>query len=216
MKKATRYDTSGLTEAQFESGSRKRVLKNLLGIKSKRQMDRIEALEQLRAMEELYGFYDKDHRFTAADICSIHEIWLGKIYEWAGQCRRVNVSKDGFPFAAANQIPRLMSELERGGLRKYTPCRFTSIEDISRGIAVVHTELVLIHPFREGNGRVARILSALMALQAGLPLLDFSVIKGKKRQEYFAAVRAGMDNNYEPMEKVFNAVISRTLRIQKG
>jgi len=28
-------------------------------------------------------------------------------------------------------------------------------------------ELILIHPFREGNGRIARFLSVLMALQAG-------------------------------------------------
>ena len=34
-----RYDTDQLTEVQFESGSRGRVLKNLLGICSKRIMD---------------------------------------------------------------------------------------------------------------------------------------------------------------------------------
>jgi len=43
-------------------------------------------------------------------------------------------------------------------------------------MAVVHVELVLIHPFRDGNGRVARILSILMGLQAGLPALDFGDI----------------------------------------
>lgn len=215
MKKFNRYDTSDLTEAQFEPGSGKRVLKNLLGIKSKREIDRVEALVQLPVMEELSGNYGKRHRFTAADIRGIHKTWLDKIYEWAGQYRRVHLSKDGFPFAAADQIPRLMSELERGALEKYSPCRFSAIKDIAKAIAIVHTELVLIHPFREGNGRVARILSALMALQAGLPSLDFSAIKGKKRQEYFSAVRAGMDNNYEPMEKIFTAVISRTLRTQK-
>jgi hypothetical protein len=41
MKKPSRYDTSTLIEAQFEPGSRGRVLKNLLGIKSKREMDRV-------------------------------------------------------------------------------------------------------------------------------------------------------------------------------
>ena len=45
-----RYDISGLVEAQFEPGSRHRVLKNLLGIKRKREMDRLEGLEQLRAL----------------------------------------------------------------------------------------------------------------------------------------------------------------------
>lgn len=215
MKQPNRYNISGLIEAQFEPGSHGRVLKNLLGIKSKREMDRVEAKEQLRALEELSGIYDADHIFTSADICRMHKIWLGKIYEWAGQYRQVNVSKGEFPFASAKQIPSLMSGFEKGPLKKYTPCRFSTHEDIARAIAIVHTEIVLIHPFREGNGRVARILSTLMALQAGLPPLDFRGIKGKKRQEYFAAVRAGLDNNYEPMGKIFNDVIRRTLRIQK-
>lgn len=215
MNKTNRYDTSGLTEVQFEPGSRGRVLKNLLGIKSKREMDRVEVREQLRALEELSNLYDADHRFTSADIYKMHRIWLGRIYEWAGQHRRVNVSKGEFPFAAAKQVPGLMAEFERGPLKKFTPCRFTDLEDVTRAIAIVHTEIVLIHPFREGNGRVARILSILMALQAGLPPLDFGGIKGKKREEYFAAVRAGLDNNYETMERIFNDVIRRTLRIQK-
>lgn len=78
-------------------------------------------------------------------------------------------------------------------------------------MAETHTELVLIHPFREGNGRVARVLSTLMALQAGMPLLDFSSIAEEKKQNYFTAVQAGLDKNYQPMEKIFSEIIERTL-----
>lgn len=38
-------------------------------------------------------------------------------------------------------------------------------------------------PFHEGNGRAARILAIRMALQAGLPSLDFSLIAEQKTQE---------------------------------
>jgi hypothetical protein len=55
MGKSGRYAIKGLDEAEFEPGSRDRVLKNLLGIKSKREMDRTEAREQLRAMEGFNG-----------------------------------------------------------------------------------------------------------------------------------------------------------------
>ena len=213
MKKGGHYDASGLVEAQFEPGSRGRVLRNLLGIKSRREMDQVEAQEQLRTLEELVRIYDQTHRFTAADVRRIHKIWLGSIYAWAGNYRQVNLSKGDFPFAAANQIPRLMIEFEKGPLRAYTPYRFTEMNEIARTIAVVHTELLLIHPFREGNGRVARLLAVLMALQAGLPPLDFGNIKGRKRQEYFRAVQAGLDRDYKPMEKVFSAVIRRTRRV---
>ena len=43
MAERKKDDVSGLTEAQYEPGSGKRVLKNLLGIKKKREMDRLEA-----------------------------------------------------------------------------------------------------------------------------------------------------------------------------
>jgi len=212
MRLQDKYDALGLPEAQFEPGSRGRVLKNLRGITSKREMDEAEAREQLRALRELMTIYGAHHRFTAADVCNIHKIWLGDIYEWAGKYRQVNVSKGGFLFAAANQVPHLMAEFEKGPLRKYTPCSFESHDEIAMALAAVHVELVLVHPFREGNGRVARMVAVLMALQAGLPLLDFSGVRGKKKTEYFSAVQAGMDRNYEPMAKVFSDVIRRTLR----
>jgi cell filamentation protein len=79
MKKTDKYDTSALIEAQFEPGSRGRVLKNKLGIKSKRWMDKVEREEQLRVIGKLAGIYDADHRFTATGICNIHKIWLGNV-----------------------------------------------------------------------------------------------------------------------------------------
>lgn len=69
-----------------------------------------------------------------------------------------------------------------------------------------------ITPIPEGNGRRGRLLSILMALQAGLPLLDFSEFEQERRQEYFAAVQHGMDRNYRPMEKVFSDVIIVSLQ----
>jgi cell filamentation protein len=209
---ADRYDVSGLVEAQFELGSRRRVLKNLLGIRRKREMDRVEGIEQLRALRELIKIYGKRHRFTAADICRIHRIWLKNIYAWAGKYRRVNLTKNNFTFAAASQVAGLMEELQKGPLREFTPCRFDTIEKIAKALAVVHTELVLIHPFRDGNGRAARLLATLMALQAELPPLDFGSLKGYRRKAYYGAIRAALDRDYKVMEDVFNGVIRRTLR----
>jgi cell filamentation protein len=77
MPRKDRYDTTDLDENQFEPGSSRRVLKNLLGITSKREMDRMEGREQVRVFEELAGLYDSDHRFTADDICRMHRLWLG-------------------------------------------------------------------------------------------------------------------------------------------
>jgi cell filamentation protein len=212
MKKSFRYRTEHLIEDQFEPGSRGRVLKNKLGITSAREMAKQEKKAQLRLFDELTDIYQSEHRFTAADICYIHKIWLGDIYEWAGRYRQVKMDKDGFPFAYPEQIPKLITEFEKGPLRQFTPCLFKSREEVIEALAVVHTELVLIHPFREGNGRVARMLAILMSLQAGLPPLDFGGLTGKKKKEYIEAIHAGFQGNYKPMEKIFEFVIRKTLR----
>lgn len=210
MTKSFRYRTSHLIEDQFEPGSRGRVLRNLLHIQRRREMDVLEVEKYALSLPVLMGMYTKNHCFTAADICRIHQIWLGDLYSWAGQYRQVNISKDGFPFTQALYVPQMMKEIERGVLKKYTPCIFETDEEIIVALAVVHAELMLIHPFREGNGRAGRLLTVLMAFQAGLPGLDFSGIRGKVRKAYFSAVQASAGRDYEPMKKIFSAVLSRT------
>ena len=202
-----RYDTDHITEAQFEPGSRGRVLKNLLGICSKRTMDEMEATKLSEATDWAIRNVTADQRITAADICLWHKQWLGEVYPWAGGYRQVNISKGSFVFAMAAQVPRLMQKFERDVLARYSPCAFDNQEEVLEELAVTHCELVLIHPFRDGNGRLSRLLSQLMALQAGLPLLNFSVIKGKQREAYFAAVRAGMGRDYVPMIEIFRKVV---------
>lgn len=118
----TRYDVKGV-EAKFEPGSRGRVLCNLQGIRSAREMARRESEALLLATQQLIDNTELDQTFTCADICRMHELWLGTIYSWAGQYRQVNVGKDGFMFAAAGEVPRLMREFERGPLREFTPCQ---------------------------------------------------------------------------------------------
>ena len=217
MKRHGRYKATGI-EAKHEAGLRSKVPQNLFGIKSQAEIDRIENIA-LKQAEDIFfrKLVRQDKRFAAKDICNMHKIWLGKIYEWAGNYRSVDLSKGNFRFANARFIPQLMSDFESNCLAKYTPCVFESRHRIVQALAEVHTELVLIHPFREGNGRLARVLSTLMALQSGLPPLDFTLIeKGAKKQAYFRAVQAGMAKNYSPMENIFAGIIEKTLsRFQK-
>lgn len=208
---ADRYSAHG-PEVESEPGSRGRVLRNLLGIRSAREMARRESEVLITATERMIDSTAQDQRFTADDIREMHRCWLGGIYSWAGEYRQVNVAKGEFMFAAASQVPRLMQKFERGALREFTPCRFSSAEEQAQALAVVHAELILIHPFREGNGRCARLLAVLMGLQAGLPALDFSGVRGPEKQRYITAIHAGMDRDYAPMTAVYRRIISRTLR----
>lgn len=206
-----RYNAEG-PEAEFEPGSRNRVLRNRLGITSVREIERKESEALLAVTERLIDETRVDQRFTAQDIRRMHRLWLGDIYEWAGEYRQVNVSKSGFMFAAAAQVPRLMDEFERGPLHEYTPCRFSEADERASALAVVHAEFILVHPFREGNGRCARLLAILMGLQAGLPALDFGGIRGQQKAAYIAAIHAALGRDYTPLAQVFSSVVRQTLR----
>jgi cell filamentation protein len=175
-------------------------------------MEHAESETLLAATQQIIDETGTNQRFTAGDIRSIHRRWLGEVYEWAGDYRQVNIAKGGFMFASASRVPRLMQDFERGPLRDYTPCGFATIETQASALAIVHAELILIHPFRDGNGRCARLLATLMGLQAGLPALDFGGVRGTKKRDYIAAVHAALARDYAPMTAVFHAVIRRTLR----
>lgn len=206
-----RYNTSNLIEDQYEPGSDGKVLRNLLVITNPEEIEIPETAELWIVQEKLFGEVSRDQSFTIKDLSQIHRESLGKIYPWAGKPRSVNISKGGFDFALAHAIPMLLDEFERKQLRKYTPCLFPIRDEVAHALAEVHVELMLIHPFREGNGRLGRLLATLMALQAGLPILDFSEMIAVRREEYFAAVRAGLDRNYQPMKMLFSDVIERSL-----
>jgi len=209
IRKTGRYAARG-PEAEFEPGSRGRVLRNLLGIRSVREMARAESRALLDAQERLVDTFSPEHRFTAANIREVHRVWLGTIYPWAGEYRGVNIAKGDFHFAAAREVPRLMSEFEHRHLAQHTPCRLASEPEMVRALAEVHAELVLIHSFREGNGRCARLLALFMAFQGGLPPLDFGGLTEAGGKNYIAAIHAAMGGDYDPMSALFSAVVRRS------
>lgn len=79
-------------------------------------------------------------------------------------------------FANPNFISNLMEKFEKDFLAKYTPCHFENIDELAYALGIVHIEFILIHPFREGNGRTARLLANLMAMQAKKPPMNFTDI----------------------------------------
>jgi cell filamentation protein, protein adenylyltransferase len=169
-------------------------------------MERVEERDLIRTTDWAIRSYENDRRISARDLCELHRSWLAGIYAWAGAYRQVNVSKAGFMFAAAAQVPRLMAEFEVTLLARHTPLGSSDC-DVPLALAETHTELLLIHPFREGNGRIARLLAKLMAAQVGIDISRFDALVKRRREEYFAAVRAGLNLDYGPMRRLFSALI---------
>lgn len=120
-----------------------------------------------------------------------------------------------FPFAPSNRIEALMLKFETDFLKKFTPCHFSDLNELAHAIGIVHVEFILIHPFREGNGRTARLLADLMAVQAKRPLLNYAAIDQMKNKEgferYILAIHAGFDQNYKPITEIFKMLLDQSV-----
>ena len=207
----TRYSIEGNIEGEYEQGGH--VLKNKLGIRSKREMDRLEYARLLKTQLHYYRIVKANMRFTNRFICELHQYWLGSIYEWSGKYRTVNLGKSGFFWPPAYLVEKNMFEFEKNFLKKYTPCRPRTINHIAQDLAKVHAELLLIHPFRDGNGRIARLVTILMALQAGYPAPDFAFSVKKNRQRYLMAVSNGYKQDYKLLVAVIQEAIERSKKL---
>lgn len=199
-----RYEAG--VQGEFEPGSEDRVLRNELGVIDPEEMDEIE----LRLLQQIYEAVLvealPDRKLAVADLKTWHRRWLGNVYSWAGKERSVNLSKGSFPFAAAAQVPRLFEVFERDYLARFTPCRDRGDSGLADAIAATHVEFILIHPFREGNGRISRLLADVMAVQARGRPLDYTAWDIDK-QAYFAAIQAGMTGDYAPMRNLVDRAL---------
>jgi cell filamentation protein len=96
---------------------------------------------------------------------------------------------------------------ERACLTRWTPCGNLAPDELVNAIAVTHVELIVIHPFREGNGRLSRLLADVMAVQAGHEPLDYSSWEQYK-PTYIGAVHAGFSGDYGPMEQLVGQALA--------
>lgn len=201
----SRYDISGLQNS-YQEGSDGEVLANRLGITRRQDMNDAELMLLRKLYFSVLREYPVTDGITVRMIKEWHRRWLGNLYSWAGFERSVNMSKDGFPFAAAARIPYLLQDYERDVLARYTPCAGMRRATVAQAIAVTHVEFILIHPFREGNGRISRLMADVMAHQAGLGPLDYSPWEAH-RHRYIQAIQAGMLGDYTLMHEQVEAAL---------
>ena len=208
------YDIPGGEDSEFEPGSGGKVLRNLLGVTDVRLMELLESRYLVTAQERFYEKFENEHRFTFRDLRDMHREWLGPIYPFAGTIRTVNIGKGGFQFATVQFLESNLKVFERDFLQALTPCRPSSLRGLSDALAKVHGEFIMLHPFREGNGRLGRWLADVMAAQAGLPFPSYGFTEkdnSGRRVQYLSAVKKAALTNYEDLSRFFYEALLRGL-----
>ena len=143
---------------------------NKFGIKDDKQLSFVESQITFAKGSELEnnpikGNFDFEH------YKSIHKYLFDEIYDWAGQIRKVNISKKGTKFAKADEIEQL-ADACFSRLKSKNYFKAQKFDEFIENITEFYCVTNMLHPFREGNGRTQRIFISQLIRNAGYDI-DF-------------------------------------------
>lgn len=175
------------------------VLRNKLDI---HDAEALEAAEREITAFTLSNIQYTPPPYTLDHFKRLHFALFSELYEWAGEQRDVDIAKGGTRFCTCYRIEaealKIFTSLHHNDwLRGLTRSEFCE------KLAEFYCEFNMIHPFREGNGRVQRLFFEHLALNAGYTL-DWKDIN---RQEWINANIDGVAVNYDPMATIFHRIV---------
>jgi len=133
----------------------------------------------------------------------LHRQLFSDLYDWAGELRSIDISKGGTRFCTCS---RIMAESQKlfMGLQRENWLANLQKKEFCEKLAEYYCEFNMIHPFREGNGRVQRLLFEHLSLAAGYDLSWENIHKN----EWIQANIDGVNVNYEPMKQIFTRIVT--------
>ena len=151
------------------------TLENKLGITDSTELFRVEEkISKLKAIELFENKVIYDLKVgTFESLAFIHKYLFDEIYDFAGEIRTVNIAKGNFRFAP---VMYLKSALEH--IDNMPQSNFDEIVE-------KYVEMNVAHPFREGNGRSARIWLDLILKKELGQVVDWSKID---KEDYLLAM----------------------------
>ncbi|MBE0456731.1 Fic family protein [Pseudoalteromonas sp. KG3] len=177
------------------------VLINLLGIRDSDTLDEAEA----EFTAERYRTYEPSQQtlcdFSFEHLKHLHHHLFQDLYAWAGETRDVDISKGDTRFCTWTRI-----EPEAQKLFRTIPALadYQDNDELIEKVADLFCELNLLHPFREGNGRVLRFFFEEM-----LYTLGYDVTWPKiSQQDWIDANIAGVHLNLDLLKVIFSQAIS--------
>ena len=134
---------------------------------------------------------------------------FGKLYDWAGQERTVDIIKGHSHFARKEFIARESNKIF-SKLKTDFYLQNLNHTDFCRKLSFYFNEINAAHPFREGNGRTLRAFFDVLSKRAGYRLA-WETLNAK---EYTEANISGFNGDYAPLTKLFEQIAIPVVRSQ--
>ncbi len=170
-----------------------------------------------KALQYIFELSKKESKITPDQICDIHKQGFGFIFpDWAGKFRTVDVTVGQFEPPHYSRIPELIKNLceDLDERLKHIPSAKDERQFLTQVISLLswfQHRFVWIHPFKDYNGRLARLLTNLLALNLGLPTLEIKAETGRDRERYITAMKAADQKDYSKLEKLITSALKESL-----
>ena len=151
------------------------MLENKLGITDSAELARIEEKISKRKAVEMFvsGSLESLEAGTFEGLAKIHKYLFDELYDFAGEVRKVNISKGNFRFAPLMYLDAALQSID-----KMPQSTFDEIVE-------KYVEMNVAHPFRDGNGRSTRIWLDLMLKKEIGYVVDWSKVD---KEDYLLAM----------------------------
>lgn len=146
----------------------------------------------------------RDGNLDLAHLQAIHKHLFADVYSWAGTVRDVYLSKGTTNFERPEGIEAAAAAMQRW-LVVRDHLRGLDKSSFTEQLCSYHKALNQLHPFREGNGRSARVLIDVLAERAGYTL-DNERIQGDKGR-WVSACIANQRGDSSELRQVFAEAI---------
>ncbi len=143
------------------------ILRNLAGLTDPEALLFFESGAVAKRIQELYENPIKIKGIES--LFAIHKHLFQDVYAWAGEKRKVEISKEGkqfFPTTHFENAFRYIDSL----ISEFRKISKNNKKQIAKKLAEILDTVNYLHPFREGNGRTQREFLRLLALEKDLVL----------------------------------------------
>lgn len=186
------------------------VIEQGITVGGKPLKDHLEAIDHHDAIGYVRALARQGGRLTEADIRNLHRLVVQRSHpdiagRYADQGRYVLTDAGRHSFPSPAEVPPLMGDFARW---------LAAAPDTPEAAFAAHRRLVDIHPFNDGNGRVARLLMNLILLRGGYPPV---AVRPEDRLAYVRALQdaqagGGADNFDRLLYQRLDATMAEYIR----
>lgn len=174
---------------------------------------------EAQGIERGLGFVRAGNAYpiTPQSILDLHDTSFGPIFDWAGKWRMVDVSFGNLEGPASHEIPVLIEDYCRdlSERLKHLPPQSESelfLKELVTLIACAHHRFLVIHPFNDYNGRIARMIDNAILQSLTLPFIEFRVGSDEDRKQYIQALRDADKFDFVSLESLVYDALKEALQ----